>query len=185
MADPNQPVAQILRRPRKTHIPQNKKNIQCPSFFFPLKPNSTTPDLFSKNPLMRLLVLLPWMFTLWLTWWRWWCFLSKAEEVESNPSGETGLVPISDLGEPIWTSISWWVLKVVVLPLPPLVPLLLVLLLVLLLLLLFSLLLRLNEWARRVIGPEKRGLLTLCDMPSLELWWWWWWPITLFVFFSV
>jgi hypothetical protein len=102
MADPNQPVAHIFRRPRNRHNPQNSKNIKCPSFFLSLNPNSTTKDpigFFSKP-----LTTPP--RTLWFTWWL--CF-----KTDSSPSRQTELVPISDLGELRWRSISWWVLKLV------------------------------------------------------------------------
>lgn len=134
MADPSQPVAQILRTPINKQTPQNTKNIQWPSFFFSLNPKSTAMD--SSGLFRKPFTTPPW--TLWETWWWWWwtCF-------------ETGSNTSSDLGELICSSTSLCVLSA-----PPLTaaePLAL---------------LRLKDWARRVIGPEKRGLLTRCETPS-------------------
>lgn len=154
MADPNQPVAQILKTPINKQRPQKAKNIQCPSFFLSLKLNSETIG-FLNNPLT----------TLSRNWPYVWCFLLIAD---SNPP--LGSIPdpeaISDLGELSGRSISWWTLKVeeelllllsppmwVLLLLPPEPP-------------------RLNDWARRVMGPEKRGLLTCWGTPSPPSWWW-------------
>lgn len=154
MADPNQPVAQILKTPINKHTPQKAKNIQCPSFFLSLKLNSETIGFLNKP-----------LTTLSLNWPYVWCFLLIADSnppLGSKPEPEA----ISDLGELSGRSISWWTLKVeeelllllsppmwVLLLLPPEPP-------------------RLNDWARRVMGPEKRGLLTCWGTPSPPSWWW-------------
>lgn len=156
MADPNQPVAQILKTPINKHTPQKAKNIQCPSFFLSLKLNSETIGFLNKP-----------LTTLSLNWPYVWCFLLIADSnppLGSKPEPEA----ISDLGELSGRSISWWTLKVeeellLLLSPPPMW---------VLLLLLPPEPPRLNDWARRVMGPEKRGLLTCWGTPSPPSWWW-------------
>lgn len=166
--DPNHPYKQILKTPRNKQSPQKKKNIQWPSFFLSLNPKSKITDPILPFLFVKILTTPPW--TLWLRFCLLWLSLS-------NPS------TVSDLGEFKGRSISRWGLRLLLLLLPLLtllLPLLLLLALPALLLLLELVLLRLKEWARRVIGPEKRGLLTLWETPSLAelwLWWWEWWAI--------
>lgn len=157
MADPNQPVAQILKTPRNKHSPQNIRNIHCPNFFLSFNSSPNPPKSTLKDEIFLL------RCTLWAT------LLTWAGLKDSGPSPETG---VSDLGELSWRSmISWLWLLLLLLPLWVFCE---ELLLVLLLLLLF----RLKECALRVIGPENLGLLTRCDkLPpsSVAVAWWWWW----------
>lgn len=150
MTDPNQPFIQIFKIPRNKQRLQNNMNMKCPNFLFSLSLKSKSRET---NPVLNnvLGVRPPWFL----------CGATFRSKAESEPSTRTVLLKgASDLGEFTGRSISWWLLS----------PLLLMMFKLLVVLWVSLLLLRLNECARRVIGPENRGLLTRWETPSLPLW---------------